>query len=111
METGPFVAFYDLYPKHVDRTEAAEVWNAGKLDLKAVEIMAGLAVQLADLRAREPKHVRSPARWLRKGNWADDAGAYATAPQNANGAARHTLPKSAGNRAVLERFLAKGETT
>lgn len=93
VESPAFAAFYEAYPKHIDRAEASDVWNAKQLDALADKIMAAVAIQKPALIARgEPHLIRSPARWLRRENWNDDPSAYRIAAPGANGSARRPSP-------------------
>lgn len=74
-----FDAWWDLYPKKVNKAAAKSKWASV---VKAVEpevLMAGLRAYVADVAARgiERQYVKGPDTWLNKGCWADDYSAQA----------------------------------
>lgn len=79
--SADFDAWWDLYPKKVNKAAALRKWDSV---VKAVEpevLMAGLRAYVAEIAAKgiERQYVKGPDTWLNKGCWADDYSAPAPA--------------------------------
>jgi hypothetical protein len=77
-----FEAFYEAYPKKVDRGDAERAYLKA-LKLATPEQLLGRAQVYAAARAgKDPEFTKAPATWLNKKSWLDEIAPSATGPPN-----------------------------
>jgi hypothetical protein len=71
VETPGFVAFYDQYPRHIDRGDALTAWTklAPDEDLEAAILAALIAQKQAGMFSQDLTYVAHPATWINKRRW------------------------------------------
>jgi hypothetical protein len=100
MEPPRFAEFWAIYPRHVARIKAVEIWIKRELDQHADVIIAAIQLQRPEFMSREPDKIPHAATWLNQERWKDEIDRR---PRPVGRPA-----KSDGNIEVLGEFLARG---
>jgi hypothetical protein len=69
-----FEAFWEAYPRKVDRLEARHKFDAviGAKEATFEQLMAGVSRYAAAQSATNPKYIKRPGTWFSKGCWLDE---------------------------------------
>lgn len=98
MGSEEFRAFWNAYPKRVDRQEALRVWVKGLFDGSLREILAGLEQWKNTEQWTDPDRIPYPSTWLSKRRWKEtpDAGRKATKNEQARQITRGAVARLRG---------------
>lgn len=84
----PFLAFWDRYPRHVAKPQAAIAYAKALKRASAEEILAGVEAHRPAWLAREKQYIPHPTTWLNRDGWADDPPTPAVARSGRSGPAQ-----------------------
>jgi hypothetical protein len=70
-----FLKFWELYPRKECKKDSFEIWEAGNLEIKADEIMAGLQRHIPLYATKEMNYIPQPTTWLNQRRWEDNPSA------------------------------------
>jgi len=71
-EPPRFAEFWAIYPRHVARAKAVEIWIRNKLDQHADVIIEAIQLQRPEFLSREPDKVPHAGTWLNQERWKDE---------------------------------------
>lgn len=75
-----FEAFYEAYPKKVDRADAERAYLKALKSASPEKLLAGAKAYAVSRVGEDPKFTRGPAPWLNKKSWLNEVAAAATGP-------------------------------
>lgn len=64
-----FLAWWELYPKHVAKAAAAKAWRKARSLASWDELLNGLKAWLPTWEHTDPQYIPYPARWLNERRW------------------------------------------
>lgn len=71
-EPEGFAEWYEAYPKHVERKEAAKAYEKAAKEVPRERLLEAAKRYAERMRGREPEFVKHPSTWLNKGCWDDE---------------------------------------